>query len=226
MRFETGRVSPDRLTQMCGRSVHAPCLKVCGAEAEVCFGRVHPGFDNDLEVADGAGGIADLQQRDGPVVACLHEFGIGFQRLAVQLHGPLWIAQLSFRLAEQREEVRVPRRLLECEVEFLAGPGSTRDVEVEACKGEPRHNERWLQSQRLTQLRDGLPHQLGRAFGAIGDAQQHVGFRQFRFHSENPFELGNRCGCIRRWRKQVGADPVQRLLDCRAWRCLSGRGGR
>ena len=173
------------------------------------------GLNDALELLDRFGALPKVEQGQAQVVTGLGERRVRLQRLPVHLHRAARILQLPFRLAEQRQKLRLARGFCQSGFQFFARPAGPAQIEIDVGQIEARRNEIGIQRQRLPELRDRFTHEVRRAHASVGDAEQHVTLRRSRIEREDRLELLYRVLRIVGARHEIGADAVQPVCNRR-----------
>ena len=107
--------------------------------------------------------LAGVGQREAEVVPRLGGRRIGGQCLPGQLDRTRRVAELPFRLAQQREHLRLVRGALERGRELVARPGRPGHVQIDPRQRQPRQPDVGIERQRLAELGDRFAEELGLA---------------------------------------------------------------
>ena len=149
-----------RLEQRRQRVVQTAGLEIGAAEADIRVGDFRSGLNDALELLDRFRALPKVEQGQAQIVPGLDERRVSLERLPVDLHRAARIPELPFRLAQQREKLRLARVLLQNGFQFLARPAGPAQIEIDVGQIKAGGNEIGIQRQRLPELRDRFTHEV------------------------------------------------------------------
>ena len=128
-----------------------------------------------------------------------------------ELDGTIQVLQIAFGSALEREQLRVPRRLLERRLELLFRALRAADIQIDVRKIEPRWNVSRIQRNRLPEFRNGFAQHLGRSQASVRDPEQHVRLRVVHVGAQNRLQLADVVVQMWRGREQIRRNAIEAL---------------
>ena len=186
-------------------------VDVGGAQAEIWLDHLRFRAEHAFQLTNRIVALAEVEEREGQVVACLCERFVCLECLSRELDRALRVLQLPFGLAEQRQELRPVGDLLESRLQLVARLGRPAHLEIEIGEIEAGRHVVGVEREGLFELGLRFAHHVRRPGGPVGEAQEHVAFRRVRIGGKDLLELADRVLDAVRTGEDLRANPVEPL---------------